>query len=114
MSTKTLYHELWAGRLPLSIFEVPDALKRRHTNGKSRINKRPKGRSIEDKPATVTARSELGHWEANTVVGLRNGTEAVVFTLVERVTDNYIAIRISGKTSEAVQAAMQTLNNEYS
>jgi IS30 family transposase len=113
VSTKTLYNELWAGRLPLSIFEVPDALKRRHTNGKSRISKRPKGRSIEDRPATVTARSELGHWEADTVVGLRNGKEAVVFTLVERVTDNYVAIRISGKTSEAVQAAMQTLNDEY-
>jgi IS30 family transposase len=113
VSTKTLYNELWAGRLPLSIFEVPDALKRRHTNGKSRISNRPKGRSIEDRPATVTARSELGHWEADTVVGLRNGKEAVVFTLVERVTDNYVAIRISGKTSEAVQAAMQTLNDEY-
>ena len=113
VSTKTLYNELWAGRLPLSIFEVPDALKRRHTNGKSRISKRPKGRSIEDRPATVTARTELGHWEADTVVGLRNGKEAVVFTLVERVTDNYVAIRISGKTSEAVQAAMQTLNDEY-
>ena len=113
VSTKTLYNELWAGRLPLSIFEVPDALKRRHTNGMSRISKRPKGRSIEDRPATVNARSELGHWEADTVVGLRNGKESVVFTLVERVTDNYVAIRISSKTSEAVQAAMQTLNDEY-
>ena len=113
VSTKTLYNELWAGRLPLSIFEVPDALKRRHNNGKSRSSKRPKGRSIENRPATVTARSELGHWEADTVVGLRNGKEAVVFTLVERVTDNYMAIRIPGKTSEAVQAAMQILNAEY-
>jgi hypothetical protein len=29
VSTKTLYNELWAGRLPLSLFEVPDVLKRR-------------------------------------------------------------------------------------
>ncbi len=56
---------------------------------------------------------ELGHWEADTVVGLRNGKEAVVFSLVERVTNNYIAMRIPGKTSEAVQAAMQALRAEY-
>ena len=46
VSTKTLYNELWAGRLPLSLFEVPNALKRLHTSKKSRINKRPKGRMM--------------------------------------------------------------------
>ena len=113
LSTKTLYNELWAGCLPLSLFEVPDVLKRRHVKEKSRINKRPKGRSIEERPAVVDARTELGHWEADTVVGLRNGKEAVVFTLVERVTNNYIAMQIPGKNREAVQAAMQTLYAEY-
>lgn len=113
VSTKTLYNELWAGNLPLSLFEMPDVLKRRYTQGKSRIHKRPKGPSIEQRPAVVDARTELGHWEADTVVGLRNGKEAVVFTLAERVTDNYIAVRIPGKTREAVQAAMQMLHVEY-
>lgn len=113
LSTKTLYNELWTGRLPLSLFEVPDILKRRHAKGKRRINKRPKGRSIEERPAVVDSRTELGHWEADTVVGLRNGKEAVIFTLVERVTDNYIAMQIPSKTSEAVQAAMQTICTEF-
>ena len=113
VSSKTLYNELRAGRLPLSLFEVPDVLKRRHTSGKSRINKRPKGRSIEERPDEVAARTVLGHWEADTVVGLRNGKEAVVFTIIERVTDNYIAMQIPGKTSEAVQAAMQALHAEF-
>ena len=113
VSTKTLYNELWAGRLPLSLFEVPHALKRRHPSKKGRINKRPKGRSIEERPDEVTARTVIGHWEADTVVGLRNGKEAVVFTIIERVTDNYIAMQIPGKTSEAVQAAMQALHAEF-
>lgn len=111
--TKTLYNELEAGNLPLTVFEAPDVLKRRVSNGKSRVNKCPKGRSIEERPAEVAARAEQGHWEADTVVGLRNGKEAVVFSLVERVTDNYIAMRIPSKTSEAVQAAMQALHTEY-
>lgn len=113
VSTKTLYNELWAGRLPLSLFEVPYALKRCHTKGKSRINKRPKGRSIEERPAVVDARTEPGHWEADTVVGLRKGKEAVIFTLVERVTNHYIAMQIPSKTSQAVQAAMEALRAEY-
>ncbi|HEY5521600.1 MAG TPA: IS30 family transposase, partial [Desulfuromonadaceae bacterium] len=91
VSTKTLYNDLWAGRSPLSLFEMPDVLKRSRTKRNCRINKRPKGNSIEQRPSVVDARIELGHWEADTVVGLRNGKEAVVFTLVERVTDNYIA-----------------------
>lgn len=111
--TKTLYNELWAGNLPLSLFEVPDALKRRRTKGKNHINKRPKGRSIEERPEEVTQRIVPGHWEADTVVGLRKGKEAVVLTLVERVTNHYIAIRISGRTSPAVQAAMRGLRAEF-
>jgi len=113
VSTKTLYNELWLGRLPLTLFEVPDALKRRCTNGKHRVNKRPKGRSIEERSDEVSTRAVLGHWEIDTVVGLRNGKEAVILTLVERVTDNYMALRIAGKNSDAVQAAMQALHAEY-
>lgn len=48
--TKTLYNELEAGNLPLTVFEVPDVLKRRVSNEKSRVNKRPRGRSIEKRP----------------------------------------------------------------
>lgn len=111
--TKTLYNELWAGQLPLSLFEVPNALKRRRTKENNHINKRPKGRSIEERPAEVANRVVPGHWEADTVVGLRKGKEAVVLTLVERVTNHYIAIRISGRTSPAVQAAMLDLRAEF-
>jgi len=50
----------------------------------------------------------LSHW-----VPLHNGKEAVVFTLVERVTNNYIAIQIPDKNSEAVQTAVQALCDEF-
>lgn len=112
-STKTLYNELWRGSLPLTPFEVPDALKRRQANAKGHADKRSKGRSIDERPAEVSARTVIGHWEADTVVGLRNGKEAVVFTLVERVTDNYIAMQIPGRTSESVQTAIRILRIEY-
>lgn len=47
------------------------------------------------------------------MVGKRNGHEAVIFSLLEKKTENYIAIRISGKTSEGVMEAMQMLREEY-
>lgn len=111
--SKTLYNELVAGNLPLSLFEFPQVLGRKKRKSKNHINKRPKGRSIEERPAIVSERTEPGHWEIDTVVGRKRGKEAVVLTLVERVTDDYIALRIPSRTSDAVMSAMWELRLEY-
>lgn len=111
--TKTLYNELLSGGLALSLFEVPEVLKRRQRKAKSRTNKRLRGRSIEERPSIVAARVEPGHWEIDTVVGHRNGRESVVLSLIEKVTDNYLAIKIPGKNTDAVMAALQDLRAEY-
>ena len=58
-------------------------------------------------------RTEEGHGEGDTVVGKRAGKDAVVFSLLEKKTENYLAFLIPGKTSEAVMAAMQMLKEEY-
>ena len=47
------------------------------------------------------------------VVGQRAGREAVIFTSVEKVTRNYIAIRIPERTSAGVEAALEQLKNFY-
>jgi len=112
--TKTLYNEMETGNLPSSLFEMPEVLKRKRSKRKSRVHKRLKGCSIDERPNIVDDRTELGHWEADIVVGRRNGKEAVILTLVERVTNNYLAIRILGKNSEAVMDAMKVLYGEYS
>lgn len=65
----------------------PRALARKQHRKWNRKNKRVLGRSIDERPAIVDEHEELGHWEADTVVGKRQGKEAVVFTMVERVTD---------------------------
>ena len=58
-------------------------------------------------------REEIGHWEADTVAGRKSSKEAVILTLVERVTNNYLAIRIPGKNKEAVMDAIKPLRAEY-
>ena len=70
-------------------------------------------RSIEERPAIVNEGSEIGHWEVDTVVGQREGREAVTFTAVEKVTRNYIAIRIAGRNSAGVETAMAELQEQY-
>lgn len=102
--THTLYNEVWAGTYALKVTELPDALKRKqHKNSKPRENKKSYGKSISVRPEIASSRIEEGHWEGDTVVGKR--------ALLE--TENYIAVRIPSKTSEAVMTAMQMLKAEF-
>ena len=69
--TKTLYNELQDGNLPLMLFDVPEALGRsKKKRMKVRQHKRISGKSIDERPATIAERTECGHWEIDTVVGL--------------------------------------------
>lgn len=112
--TRTLYHEAWAGNLPIEIMELPEAVKRKHSrSSKPRKNKKNFGKSIDLRSEIASQRMEEGHWEGDTVVGKRAGKEAVVFSLLEKKTETYMAFLIPGKTSEAVMAAMQRLKAEY-
>ena len=111
--TKTLYNMLWAKKLPLSLFDMPRTLGRKRHRKWVRRNKRMKGRSIEERPAVVNDGTEIGHWEVDTVVGQRAGREAVIFTAVEKVTRNYIAIRIPSRTCAGVEAALAHLQDVY-
>lgn len=111
--TKTLYNMLWASKLPLSLFDVPQVLRRKHHRKWVRKNKRMKRRSIDERPAIVNAGTEIGHWEVDTVVGRRNGRESVIFTAVEKKTHKYVAIRISGRTCAGIDEAMTALQKLY-
>ena len=110
--SKTLYNAVWKGII-LSPFELPEALSRSTRKPKHQKNKRIYGTSIDERPEDYASREEFGHWEIDTVVGRKAGKESVVLTLVEKVTDYYIAIKIPGKTSEAVLATIDTLREEY-
>ena len=49
----------------------------------------------------------------NEIVEHRKGHEAVVFTAVEKVTSNYIAIRIPERTKEGMEVALSQLKEQY-
>ena len=80
--TYTIYDAVWAGKIPLSPFDLPEALSRKHKKHASRKSKRFLGKSIDEHPEEAMMRIVCGHWEIDTVVGKRLGKESVVLTIV--------------------------------
>ena len=61
--------------------------------------------SIDERPEVVEARSRIGDWEADTVIGKPGG--AVLVTLVERRSRLSLIALAPNKTAEAVKAAIR-------
>ena len=61
----------------------------------------------------AASREEIGHWEIDTVVWKKSGSESVVLTIVEKVTDFCIAMKIPDKDPLSVMTAMEVLREKY-
>lgn len=110
--TKTLYNLLNNNELPLTLFDIPEALGRRKNN-KPRLHKRLQCRSIEERPSEIDDRNTFGHWESDTVIGKKTKNEPAVFTIVERLTNYYLTIKIDSKTTASVECAINQLKEEF-
>ena len=111
--TKTFYNAVWNGTISLTPFDLPEALKRKSKKTRVRKNKRIFGRSIDERADIAASQKEIGHWEIDTVVGKKSGSDSVGLTIVEKVTDFYIAMKIPGKDPVSVMTAMEVLREEY-
>ncbi|HAP5371627.1 IS30 family transposase [Enterococcus faecalis] len=84
-------------------------VRRRANHTQNRKNKKTLGDLIEKHPDIVDSREEFGHWEIDTVVGLKSGTDQALLTLTERKTRYEVIIKIDGKASNPVNQALSTL-----
>ena len=105
--TKTLYNYVSLGLLPIKNIDLPEKLKRNTAKSQAFKNKKKLGRSIEERPESVELRNEFGHWEIDSVLGLKNENEPVVITLVERMTRMCLWIKAKNHTAEAMQEAFE-------
>lgn len=112
--TKTLYNYVDRQLIPIRNIELPEKLKRSPKVRVKRLNKRILGQSIEERPAEAADRKVFGHWEIDTVVGQRKGQNEVLLTLVERMSDNSIFLKIREKESNAVKEGMEVLKDLFS
>lgn len=60
--------------------------------------------TIAQRPASANERTELGHWESDTVAGKRGG--AHLLTQVDRKSRYLLAVKVPDNTSETVSRAM--------
>nr|MBC8500039.1 IS30 family transposase [Candidatus Atribacteria bacterium] len=108
--TKTLYsyidREVFEGITSYSLWEIRKRRKRRYKQV-TRISLKNKGsRSIEERPERVNNRLEYGHWEGDSIVGVRNGRKDGLFTLTERMTREEIIVKIKSLTQDSILGAL--------
>jgi len=79
---------------------------RKHYKKRGKPTKRqliPNRVSIDQRPAVVAINTEVGHWEADTVIG--KGHDGALLTLVERRTKYVLIVKLASKQAGALAAA---------
>lgn len=69
-------------------------------------------RSIDKRPQQVNDRSEVGHWEMDTVYSGKDCSPACLLTLTERVTRVEIARKISDRTAASVKKELDAMEKQ--
>nr|WP_041952347.1 IS30 family transposase [Spirosoma spitsbergense] len=79
---------------------------RKHYKKRGQALKRqliPNRVSIEQRPPIVETNMEVGHWEADTVIG--KGHDGALLTLVERRTKYVLIVKLASKQARALATA---------
>jgi len=96
-------------RQPVDHESLTQYLRIRHRKRYKDRSKSPKRQripnrvSIDQRPPIVETNTELGHWEADTVVG--KGHNGVLLTLVERRTKYVLIVKLASKRARALAGA---------
>jgi IS30 family transposase len=114
ITAKTIYNFIKHEREELQRFLKERGKKRRqrvvHRRGRFK-QAAPTKRTIEDRPARITQRSELGHWEADLIVSCRSGFGAIL-SLTERVSRKKIFRRIPDTRAKTVYGVLWAILEE--
>lgn len=111
--TTTLYRYIDSQLLEVRNIDLESQVSRKKAKIKSRKNVKVLGESIENRPAHIENREEFGHFEIDTVIGKRGGSETVLLTLVERKTRLEIIRLIDSKEADSVSYGLNHLIGEY-
>ncbi|MDB6228232.1 IS30 family transposase [Lactobacillus amylovorus] len=112
--TRTLYNYVDQGLMDIRNCDLPEKLKRNTKIHRIRKNKRKLGRSIEERPQEINDRKEFGHWECELVLGHKTRDDQVLLTLSERMSREFLILRIPDKIAASVMHAFRTLQKQYS
>jgi IS30 family transposase len=111
--TKTLYRYADMGLFEIRNIDLPEKLRRNTKCSAVRENRKKLGKSIEERPDSVNSRVEFGHWEIDTVIGVKDKTDKALLTLTERQSRAVLIREINGRSAPAVMLAIEDLKLEY-
>lgn len=88
ISTERIYQYIYAdkaaaGALHQSL-RCQKSYRKRYGSGRERRGNHPDRTSIHDRPERIESRTDVGHWEGDTIVG--KGRKSAVFTAIKRKT----------------------------
>ena len=112
-STKTLYRYIHQGLLDIKPIDLPKVVRLRKKAKVRPSTKKHLGTSIEDRAADIDDRSTFGHWEIDSVLGLKTAGEPSIMTLVERQTRFALTIKLPEKKAEYVNQAVLDYMENY-
>lgn len=107
--TQTIYNYINNGRLRYKEYKKRCRRAKKVTPRIAYNNTR--GRSIEKRPFELTERI-FGHWEMDTVLGMR-GTKGALLVLTERLSRHEIIAKLADKTQNSVKIALDGIEQEY-
>lgn len=111
ISKTTLYRYIRAGYIFTRITMKDVRLKRRRYK-KATIKRPPKGSSIEQRPAEISARDTFGHWEMDCVIG-KQGTKQTILAFTERLTRFEIVYKMPDHKAATVVRYVNKLEKRY-
>jgi len=105
ISHETIYHHVWrnkksGGGLYRHLRGAQKRRRKRYRSYDSRGRLAGK-KDISERPASIEGRTEIGHWEVDTVMG--SGDKHCVFTMVERKTGLVAIGKLKNRTKEEVR-----------
>ncbi|GBU11083.1 hypothetical protein AwErysi_06990 [Erysipelotrichaceae bacterium] len=110
---KTYYTYVRHEKTQVKLMDLPEIVSRKTAVIRPRSNTSTKGTSIHERGFSLADTSEFGHWEGDSVIGVRDGQHKVLFTMVERKTGYAITLLIQSKKSKHVRFALNKLERQF-
>lgn len=114
ISHTTLYNWIDKGYLGVSNKDLPEG-KRPVKKKAEKIAHRkcPLERSIEKRPAEVAERKTFGHWELDTVIGQKEGTQHCLLVMTEKKTKMELVRKMKSKTAAETVRVLDEIRAEF-
>ena len=107
VSTKTLYNYVHQGILQIAPIDLPLMVRRSTRKARIRKHKKHLGKSIDLRDESILHRKEFGHWELDTVRGIKDKQDEVIVSLLERKTRAYVTLRSPSAKATDIAITLQ-------